>query len=150
MEELGSHWTNFHDIRHLRIFSKTCRENSSFIKILQEWRVTYFTWRPMYIFVAELFLEWEMFQTKVVEKIKTHILCSVTFIRKSCVCEIMWKNMVERGRPQMTIWRMRIACRVTKTSIFLVSGIINAGFYFVLIIIIIIIIITGVKMCQNQ
>jgi len=25
-----------------------------------------------------------MFQTKVVEKIKTHILCSVTFFRKSC------------------------------------------------------------------
>ena len=22
----------------------------------------------------------------------------------------MWKNVVERGRPQMTIWRMRIAC----------------------------------------
>jgi len=25
-----------------------------------------------------------MFQTKVVEKVKTHILCSVTFFRKSC------------------------------------------------------------------
>jgi len=25
------------------------------------------------------FLEWELFQTKFVEKIKTHILCSVTF-----------------------------------------------------------------------
>jgi hypothetical protein len=35
---------------------------------------------------AYLFLEWEMFRTKVVEKIKTHILCSVTFFffRKSC------------------------------------------------------------------
>jgi len=30
-----------------------------------------------------LFLEWEMFQTKVVEKIKTHILCTVTLSRKS-------------------------------------------------------------------
>jgi len=28
------------------------------------------------------FLEWEMFQTKVVEKIKTRILCSVTFFPK--------------------------------------------------------------------
>jgi hypothetical protein len=25
-----------------------------------------------------------MFQTKVVEKTKTHILCSITFLRKSC------------------------------------------------------------------
>jgi hypothetical protein len=30
----------------------------------------------------------------------------------------MWENTVERGRPQITIWRMRIACwipKVTKT-----------------------------------
>jgi len=33
---------------------------------------------------AQFFSEREMFQTKVVEKIKTHILCSVTFFRKSC------------------------------------------------------------------
>jgi hypothetical protein len=32
---------------------------------------------------AEIFLEWEMFQTNVVEKIKAHILCSVTFFPKS-------------------------------------------------------------------
>ena len=30
-------------------------------------------------YLAQLFLEWEMFRTKVVEKIKTHILCSLTF-----------------------------------------------------------------------
>jgi len=28
----------------------------------------------------------------------------------------MWKNIVERGRPQMTIWRMRIACWITKAT----------------------------------
>jgi tRNA(Arg) A34 adenosine deaminase TadA len=32
------------------------------------------------------------------------------------VCEIMWKNIVERGRPRVTVWRMRIACRVPKTT----------------------------------
>jgi len=31
-----------------------------------------------------------MFQTKIVEKIKTHILCSVTFARKSCR---LWDNV---------------------------------------------------------
>ena len=30
------------------------------------------------------------------------------------VYEIMWKNMVEPDRPQMTIWRMRIACWIIK------------------------------------
>ena len=28
----------------------------------------------------------------------------------------MWKNIVERGRPQMTIWRMRIECWITKAT----------------------------------
>jgi len=32
------------------------------------------------------------------------------------VYEIMWKNIVQRGRPQMTIWRMRIACWITKAT----------------------------------
>ena len=30
--------------------------------------------------------------------------------------EIMWKNVVERGRPQMTIWRMRIVCWIPKAT----------------------------------
>ena len=30
------------------------------------------------------------------------------FYRKSCLCEVMWKMVVERGRPRMTIWRMHI------------------------------------------
>ena len=51
-----------------------------------------------------------MFPIKLVEKIETHILCCV------CVCEIMWKNVVGRDRPQMTIWRMRIACWIPKAT----------------------------------
>jgi len=55
-----------------------------------------------------------MFQTKVVEKIKTYILCSmVFFFENRAVYQIMWKNVVEPGRPQMTIWRMRIAYWIT-------------------------------------
>jgi hypothetical protein len=58
-----------------------------------------------------------MLQTEVVEKIKTHILCSVTFFFENCtVGEIMWKNITERGRPQMRIWRMRIACWIPKAT----------------------------------
>ena len=41
-------------------------------------------------YLAHFFLEWEMFQTKVVEKIKTHILCPVTFSRKSYR---LWDNV---------------------------------------------------------
>jgi len=30
--------------------------------------------------------------------------------------EMIWKNVVELDRPQMTIWRMRIACWMPKTT----------------------------------
>jgi len=57
-----------------------------------------------------------MFQTKVVDKTKTHILCSIIVSEKSGGYEIMWKNMVEPDRQQMTIWRMRIGYWVTKLT----------------------------------
>jgi len=41
-----------------------------------------------------------MFQTKVVEKIKTHILCSLNIFENRAVYEIMWRNYVERGGRQ--------------------------------------------------
>ena len=73
-------------------FSKICRENSSFIKIGHEKRALCMK-TNMRFFLSCLahFLLWEMFQTQVVEKIKTHILCSVTFfLRKSCR---LWENV---------------------------------------------------------
>ena len=42
------------------------------------------TFSHLWQYLAELFLEWEMFQIKLVEKIKTHIVYSATFFRKSC------------------------------------------------------------------
>jgi hypothetical protein len=59
-----------------------------------------------------------MFQTKVAQKIKTHILCSVAFIffENPAVHEIRWKNDLEPGGAQMTIWRMPFASWITKTT----------------------------------
>jgi len=57
-----------------------------------------------------------MFQTKFVEKIKKHILCSVTVFENRAVCEIMWKNSIEPGKPQMTIWCMHIICWIPKAT----------------------------------
>jgi len=54
-----------------------------------------------------------MFQAKVVEKIKTHILCSVNIYENRGFYEIMWKNYVEGGRLQMAICRMHLACCLT-------------------------------------
>jgi len=36
------------------------------------------------------------------------------FFEKRPVYEIMRKNIIELGRPQMTIWRMSIACWIPK------------------------------------
>jgi len=41
----------------------------------------------------------------------------VFFFENRAVYEIMWKkNIVERGRAQKTIWRMRIAFWITKAT----------------------------------
>jgi len=58
-----------------------------------------------------------MFQTKVVEKLKTHILCSVTFLFENrAVYEKLWRNIVQMGRTQLKIWRMHIACWIPKAT----------------------------------
>jgi hypothetical protein len=57
-----------------------------------------------------------MFHTKVVEKIKTRILCSITFLENRTLYEIMWKSIVEPGRPQMTLWHLRIASCIPKAT----------------------------------
>ena len=46
-------------------------------------------------YLAQFFLEREMFQTKVVEKIETHILYSIPFFLKSCR---LWENVEKYGR----------------------------------------------------
>ena len=43
----------------------------------------------LWSYVAQYFLEWEMFYTEVVKKIETHILCSIPLVRKSCR---LWDN----------------------------------------------------------
>jgi len=62
-----------------------------------------------------------MFQTKFVEKMNTHTFCVQNFLfsyffGNFTVYEITWKKFVERGRPQMTIRRMRIACWIPKAT----------------------------------
>jgi len=66
-------------------------------------------------YLAHFFLEWEMFQTQVVEKIKTHFVFS-NFFENRVVYEIKFKGIVEQGRPQMTIRRTHTACWRSKAT----------------------------------
>jgi hypothetical protein len=43
---------------------------------------------------------------------QTHILYS----ENCALYEIMWKNIVEPDRPQMTIWGMQIACWIPEAA----------------------------------
>ena len=38
------------------------------------------------------------------------------FSQNFAIYEIMWENLVEGDRPQMTIWRMRIAFWIPKAT----------------------------------
>ena len=60
---------------------------------------------------ARFLLEWDIFQIKFVEKIKTHILYSESPPPKFCR---LWKNIVQSDRPQTTVWRLRFACCIPK------------------------------------
>jgi hypothetical protein len=55
---------------------------------------------------------------EIVEKIKTHILCSITFFHKSYH---LWDNVEKCGEAREAtddnkIWRMRVACWISKAT----------------------------------
>ena len=76
------------------------------------------TFRHFWRYVAKFFLQWEMFQTNVVEKIKTHILYSATSFQKS---HHFWDNVEKYGGDSgatndVTIWRIRVECWISKAT----------------------------------
>ena len=50
------------------------------------------------------------------ENQNTRFVFSNFFFLNRAIYEIMWKYIVEPGRPQMTIWRMLIACWIPKAT----------------------------------
>ena len=67
-------------------------------------------------YLTQFFSEWEMSQIKVVKKIKTHFSSITLFLLQTIQFMRIWKNNVEPGRQQMTIWCMHIACCITKAT----------------------------------
>jgi hypothetical protein len=68
MEQLGSHWTDIHEIWYLCVFRKSVEDIQ--VSLKSDKNNGYFTWRPLYIYdFAQFFLEWEMYQSQV-EKFK--------------------------------------------------------------------------------
>jgi hypothetical protein len=86
IEQLGSHWTDFHEILYLSIFRKfSWKIKVSLKSDKTKWYFYMKTKIYFWSYLANFFLEWKMFHTNFVEKIRTHILCSVTFfLHKLC------------------------------------------------------------------
>ena len=102
------------------IFFKVCQENySSLMRIWQEQQVLDMkTNKHFWSYLTHFFLEWEMFQIKLVEKMKIHILCSITFFWKLC---LLYDNVGEYYTAwQVTddniIWCMHWACLITNAT----------------------------------
>jgi hypothetical protein len=55
-----------------------------------------------------------MLQTEFVDKIRRQF--TYTDFLKTVLYEIIWKNIVEAGWPQRTIWHMRIVCWMPKAT----------------------------------
>jgi hypothetical protein len=65
---------------------------------------------------------------KTAEKIKTHNSFIITFFFENhAIYETMWKNILQPGRPQMTIWGILIACWMCKATITLLEYVILAA-----------------------
>jgi hypothetical protein len=70
------------------------------------------------LIISRSLLRMRKVSDKFVEKIRTHILYSVTFFsfENRPIYGIMWRNILRRGKQHTTIWRIRIACWIPKAS----------------------------------
>jgi hypothetical protein len=84
-------------------FSKPSGDVSSFIEIRQEWLVLDTqTCVHLWPYLAQFFLEMEMFQTKFPGKIKQAQFMFSNFFENRAVYEVMWKYYtVEPDGPQI-------------------------------------------------
>ena len=65
------------------------------------------TFSHLWQYLPEFFWEWEMFYVRIVDEIKTHILCSVTFFRKLCH---LWDNVEKYGAVREAADNMAALC----------------------------------------
>jgi len=104
----------FHEIWNLSTFRKPVEKTQVSLKSDKNNR--YLKTNPhFWSYLAQFFVECELFQTNVVEEIKTHFMFNNFFLSKT-MYEIMWENAVDLDRPQMMIRRMRFACWTSKTT----------------------------------
>jgi len=119
-EQLGSHWTDFHEVSYFSIFLKSAEIFK--VSLKSEKNNRYCTW--MYLYINDNIAlsspqNEKRYRKKVVEKIKTNIWCSVSFFsRKSCR---LWDNVEKYYRAGQATddnitGRMCFACCIPKAT----------------------------------
>ena len=115
MEQIGSHWKDFYE--NLIIVRKSVEKIQ--VPLKSEKNDGYFTWRPIQMFwsyLHQFFLECEMFRTKIVEKIKTHILSSIILFTKVVpFTKHSAKNCRAETLDDIT-WHKHSACWITNAT----------------------------------
>ena len=120
MEQLGSHCIDFHEIWYWSIFLKSVKKIH--VSLKSDMYNGYFTWRLIYILtylaVSRSVLIMGNVSGKMCgEKSKHAFYIQNFFFRKNLtVYEVMWTNIEETGRPQITIWLERISCLIAKAT----------------------------------
>ena len=112
-EQLGSQWADFHEIWYLNIFWNLSKKFKFKLQSDKNNGVLYMNSNIQFLsFLNQFALEWEMFQPKAVKEIKTHILCSITFLLENhAVYEIVGKYCTDgQATDDNIIRRIRTAC----------------------------------------
>jgi hypothetical protein len=102
-------------------FSKYCRENANFHKVTSITGSLHVDKHTFWIIYCSLFLSIKNIGDKICREIQ--IPFYIRFFLGGwggCgnrnIYVVICKNIVQRGRPQIIIWRMHIACRIPKTT----------------------------------
>jgi len=116
--ELGSHWTDFHEIQYLRIFRKSVAKIQ--VSLKSDKNKGDFTWKQYTFFIIShsFLLRMRNISDKRCREnqITYFVFSDFFFCKNGVVYEKMGKNIVERGIQQVIIWRIRIACWVPKAT----------------------------------
>ena len=98
MKQLGSHWTEFHEISWFRIFRKSIQKIQ--VSLKSDKNTGHLTRRPVYMsdLSRSVLLRMQHISDKSRRKTRnTHFISSNIFFEYLAVYVIMWKNIVERG-----------------------------------------------------
>jgi len=108
----------FHAVWYLGIFRKSVEKIH--VSLKSDKNEGHFTYRPKDIFIISLSLLLIMRNVsgRSCRENQNTFYFQLLFLsfENRAVYEIMWKNTVERGRPQMTIRPMCIACWIPKSA----------------------------------